>query len=38
MDGIIDVTRVKMIQKTGANYSNEIMNIESSYSSRWKIY
>ena len=33
MDGIIDVTRVKVIQKTGANYSKEIMNIESSYSS-----
>jgi len=33
MDGIIDVTRVKVIQKTGANYSKEIMNIDSSYSS-----
>ena len=33
MDGIIDVTRVKVVQKTGANYSSEIMNIEQSYSS-----
>jgi len=33
LDGIIDVTRVKVNQKTGANYSKEIMNIESSYSS-----
>jgi len=29
MDGIVDVTRVNIVQRTGANYSSEIFNIES---------
>jgi hypothetical protein len=32
MKGIIDVTRVKIVQKTGANYSNEAIEISDLYS------
>ena len=33
MRGIIDVTRVKIVQKTGANYSSEAIDIADLYSS-----
>jgi len=33
MKGIIDVTRVKIVQKTGANYSSEAIEIADLYSS-----
>ena len=32
MKGIIDVTHVKIVQKTGANYSTEPVDITSLYS------
>lgn len=32
LDGIIDVTRVKIVQKTGANYSNEYFDVDFNYS------
>jgi len=32
VDGIADVTRVKIIHKTGINYSSQAFNIEESYS------
>lgn len=32
LDGIIDVTRVKVVQKTGSNYSNEFFDVDFNYS------
>ena len=32
LDGIVDVSRVKIVQKTGLNYSDQAFNIDNSYS------
>ena len=32
LDGIVDVSRVKIVQKTGLNYSDQSFNIDNSYS------
>tara|TARA_Y100000593_G_C4217544_1_gene290035 strand:- start:365 stop:913 length:549 start_codon:yes stop_codon:yes gene_type:complete len=32
MEDIVDITSVKVVQKTGANYSNVLMDIDKSYS------